>query len=174
MGSGPRTLTRTHGAATTRVVQPGDPFLLEVGGCSHRYHAVCARMACVGRPSKEMQLLHDVIWDATDTGLENLKPGMPTADLARVILRRLARRGYSRSGWHVGYGIGLGYPPTWLDNLRIKETDTHTLQPGTTFFLFVGLLNSDESLFELAGDPILVTADGYDRLTTLSRELTVK
>jgi Xaa-Pro dipeptidase len=131
-------------------------------------------MASVGRPSKELQAMHDAVWDATDAGLGDLKPGMPTADLARVVLRSIEHKGYSRNGRHVGYGIGLGYPPTWLDNLRIKETDTHILQPGMSFFLFVGLLNSDESFFVMAGDPVLVTATGYERLTSLSQALAVK
>jgi Xaa-Pro dipeptidase len=174
MGTGPRTLTQTHGAATTRAVQAGDPFLLEVGGCYRRYHAVCMRTASLGAPVPRMRSMHDAIREATDAGLAAIKPGARTADVARLVHEALAERGYSRRGQHVGYGIGLGYPPTWIDNLRIKETDPHVLQAGMTFLFHAGLLAPEGALYVALGDPILVTAGGYERLTGLSRELTVR
>src|SRR5215831_4388933 len=174
MGAGPRTLTQTHGAATTREVQAGDPFLLEVGGCYRRYHAVNMRTASLGRPSPRMQSMHDAIREATDAGLALIKPGVPTADVARRVHETMAPHGYSRRGQHVGYGIGLGYPPTWIDNLRIKETDTHVLQPGMTFLFHSGLVAPDSSVYVALGDPVLVTDTGVERLTSLDRELTVR
>jgi Xaa-Pro dipeptidase len=174
MGTGPRTLTQTHGAATTRELQAGDPFLLEVGGCYRRYHAVNMRSASLGRPSPRMQSMHDAIRDATDAGLALIKPGVPTADVARRVHETMATHGYSRRGQHVGYGIGLGYPPTWIDNLRIKETDTHVLQPGMTFLFHSGLLAPDSSVYVALGDPVLVTDTGVERLTRLERDLTIR
>jgi Xaa-Pro dipeptidase len=173
MGTGPRTLTQTHGGATTREVRAGDPFLLEVGGCFRRYHAVNMRTASLGRPSAAMQSMYDAAREATDVGLGLLKPGVPTADVARGVHEAMAVRGYSRRGQHVGYGIGLGYPPTWIDNLRIKETDRHVLQPGMTFLFHAGLLATDGSVYVAIGDPVLITESGHERLTTIDRALTV-
>ena len=72
-------------------------------------------------------------------GSRRSSPASRTADVARLVHDGAARRGYSRRGQHVGYGIGLGYPPTWIDNLRIKETDPHVLQEGMTFLFHSGL-----------------------------------
>ncbi len=174
MGTGPRTLTQTHGAATTREVQAGDPFLLEVGGCYRRYHAVCMRTASVGAPGDRLRSIHQAIREATDAGLAALEPGVRTADVARLVHEQLARHGYSRRGQHVGYGIGLGYPPTWIDSLRIKETDPHVLQEGMTFLFHSGLLAPEGTFYVALGDPVLVTAGGHERLTRLSRDLTVR
>jgi Xaa-Pro dipeptidase len=173
MGTGPRTLTQTHGAATTREVRAGDPFLLEVGGCVRRYHAVCMRTASVGPPGDRTRSMHAAIRAATDAGLAAIRPGVPTSDVARIVHDTLARHGYSRRGQHVGYGIGLGYPPTWIDSLRIKETDPHVLREGMTFLFHAGLLAPEGDVYVALGDPVLVTAVGYERLTRLSRELTV-
>ncbi|HEV8308217.1 MAG TPA: Xaa-Pro peptidase family protein [Methylomirabilota bacterium] len=174
MGTGPRTLTQTHGAATTREVRAGDPFLLEVGGCYRRYHAVCMRTASVGAPGDRLRSMHDAIREATDAGLAAIKPGVRTAEVARLVHAQMAERGYSRRGQHVGYGIGLGYPPTWIDNLRIKETDTHVLQAGMSFLFHAGLLAPEGDLYVALGDPVLVTATGPERLTRLSRDLTLR
>lgn len=174
MGTGPRTLTQTHGAATTREVRAGDPFLLEVGGCYRRYHAVCMRMASLGPPGDRMRSMYDAIRAATDAGMAHIKPGVRTAEVARIVHEGMGERGYSRRGQHVGYGIGLGYPPTWIDNLRIKETDTHVLQEGMTFLFHSGLLAPEGNVYVALGDPILVTATGHERLTRLTRDLTLK
>jgi Xaa-Pro aminopeptidase len=173
MGTGPRTLTQTHGAATTREVRAGDPFLLEVGGCVRRYHAVCMRTASVGPPGERMRSIHAALRAATDAGFAAVRPGVATADVARAVHDELARHGYSRRGQHVGYGIGLGYPPTWIDSLRIKETDPHVLREGMTFLLHSGVRAAGEDLYVALGDPVLVTATGAERLTRLSRELPV-
>jgi Xaa-Pro dipeptidase len=174
MATGPRTLTQTHGAATTREIQAGDPFLLEVGGCFRRYHAVCMRTASLGAPGPRMRSMFDAIREATDAGMAAIKPGARTADLARLVHDAMAERGYSRRGQHVGYGIGLGYPPTWIDNLRIKETDPHVLQEGMTFLFHSGLLAPEGTFYVALGDPVLVTAGGHERLTRLSRGLEVR
>jgi Xaa-Pro dipeptidase len=174
MGAGPRTLTQTHGAATTREVRAGDPFLLEVGGCYRRYHAVCMRTASLGPPGDRMRSMYDAIRAATDAGMAAIRPGARTADVARLVHEGMARHGYSRRGQHVGYGIGLGYPPTWIDNLRIKETDTHILAEGMTFLFHSGLLAPEGDVYVALGDPVLVTATGHERLTRLTREMTIK
>jgi Xaa-Pro dipeptidase len=174
MGTGPRTLTQTHGAATTREVRAGDPFLLEVGGCVHRYHAVSMRMASVGPPGDRLRSMYDAIRESTDAGLAMIRPGVPTGEVARGIHDTMDTRGYSRRGQHVGYGIGLGYPPTWIDSLRIKETDTHVLRPGMTFLLHSGLISPDGSFYAALGDPVLVTDTGVERLTALDRELVIR
>ena len=69
--------------------------------------------------------------------------------------------------------IGIGYPPSWLDNLRIKETDTHVLQEGMTFFLFVGAQTKGGDRCLYLGEPLAVTSRGVDRLSALPRELRV-
>jgi Xaa-Pro dipeptidase len=118
--------------------------------------------------------MFDAIREATDAGLALLKPGVPTREVARQVHEVMAKHGYSRRGQHVGYGIGLGYPPTWIDNLRIKETDEHVLEPGMTFLFHSGLLAPDASVYVALGDPVLITDTGVERLTALDRDLTVR
>jgi ectoine hydrolase len=175
IGSGPRTLGQTHGSATERVVQSGEPFLLEVGGCCRRYHAVNMRSACVGVPTKEMRQMHDSIFASTEVGLSKVKPGATMADIAHAMHEELERHGHSRRGRHHGYGLGLGYQPSWVDHLlRIKETDPHVLEPGMAFLMYDGAFAEDQSFYFSLGDPVLVTSTGYERLSKLPRELTVR
>jgi Xaa-Pro dipeptidase len=174
IASGPNVLSQTHSAAGDRAVEEGEPLMIEVGAQYRRYHAVCLRTASLGQPAPKLRAMHDAIIEATDIGLQTIAAGVPTAEVARRVLAALEVRGFSKRGSHVGYGIGLGYPPTWVDNLRIKETDTRFLQPGMTFMLYGVLVDPQARTAAACGDPVLVTEAGSERLTALSRELVIK
>lgn len=171
IASGPRTLTQTHGAATRRRIRTGDAVTVEIGAAFNRYHAVGLRSGFVGRPPASVERLHASLVAALETGLAGVRPNMASAELAGITLDELDRQGFDRRGRHVGYGIGIGYPPTWLDSLRIKETDEHLLVPGTTFFFFLGAFSDDRATYLGVGDPVLVTADGGTVLSTVDRRL---
>ncbi|MHB8733190.1 MAG: M24 family metallopeptidase [bacterium] len=173
IASGPRTITQTHGAATERVMQAGDPLTIEIGAPYRRYHTVAVHSGCLGEPSAELRRLYDGLRDGIEAGLEMIRSGQPVAQLAATIVNRLESQGLSRKGRHVGYGTGIGYPPTWLDNLRIKETDPHVLAPGMTFFLFAGALTKGRDQCLYLGEPIAVSRDGCVRLSRLPLELRV-
>ena len=175
IGSGPRTLGQTHGSATERVVQTGEPFLLEIGACYRRYHAVNMRSASVGKPTKEMLKMHEAIYASTEAGLAKIRPGAAMADIARTMHEELERHGHTRRGRHHGYNLGLGYQPSWVDHLlRIKETDPTILEAGMTFMLYDGAFAEDQSFYFSLGDPILVTPTGCERLSKFPRELTIR
>ena len=173
IASGPRTLTQTHGAATERVMQNGDPFTIEIGAPYKRYHAVAVHSGHLGEPAPEIRRLYDGLREGIEAGLEMIRPGLPAARVATTVVGRLEAQGLSRKGRHVGYGIGIGYPPTWLDNLRIKETDPHALHEGMTFFLFAGALTKRGDRCLYLGEPVAVSRDGCERLSALPRELRV-
>ena len=171
--SGPRTLHQTHGAALRRELQTHDPVNLEIGACFRRYHAVGVRSAAIGAPVAVQQRLHGILREALQAGLEIAGPGVATADVAEVMHEVYLANGIDRRTRHCGYGIGIGYPPTWIDNLRIKSTDTHILKSGMTFMLHGILADWDAELAVALGDPVLITDTGVDRLTTLGHDLVV-
>jgi Xaa-Pro dipeptidase len=174
IASGSGVLSQTHSAAGDRVIQRGDAFMLEVGAQYQRYHAVGLRTGCVGPSQPTLLAMHTAIVEATDAGLQSIGGGVPSARVAQRVHHVLEKHGFSRRGSHVGYGTGLGYPPTWIDTLRLKETDPHILEPGMTFMLHVILADENARIAAGCGDPVLVTEHGYEALSRVPRELTVK
>src|SRR5438045_8685799 len=63
-----------------------------------------------------------------------------------------------------GYGVGVGYPPTWLDALKITRTSMQTLEPGVTFVLHACLLDEETSTGVLVGGTYVLTSDGPEPL----------
>jgi Xaa-Pro dipeptidase len=171
IASGARTMSQTHGSATEHVMQAGEAVTIEIGAPYKRYHAVGLRSAILGHADTRLQRLHEGLVSGLDAGQERIRPGASTVDVATATLDGLESHGVSRRGRHVGYGIGIGYPPTWLEPLRLKLTDPYTLEPGMTFFHFVGAPTEAEDVYLAVGDPILVTATGYEPLSHLPREL---
>ncbi len=164
--SGPRTLSQTHGAATSRKIKNNEPFVFEIGGCFRRYHAVGVNSKWIGDAPSNIAAAYIVLTQGLDAGLEGLKPGDSTSELAGKVNTFLDGHGMYSPGRHIGYGTGIGYPPTWLDNLRIKRTDSHILESGMTFFYMlhrtVDTPSGPVDLF--VGEPILITDRGNERL----------
>jgi Xaa-Pro dipeptidase len=163
IASGPRTATQTHGAATNRRIQRDELVVIEIGASVERYHAVGAMSFRVGAATDEARRTHDAMADALSAGFAAFRPGEPIAGICELVRARLADHGLSRAGRHVGYGTGIGFPPTWLESTRIKATEHRLLQPGMTFFYFLGISLSDGTSLYL-GEPVLVTDDGYEQV----------
>ena len=173
--SGPRTLSETHGAATSRKIQNNEPFVFEIGGCYRRYHAVGVQSKWIGDVPSDIRTAYDVLTEGLEVGLQGLKPGVPTSQLANKVNTFLEGKGMYSPGRHIGYGTGIGYPPTWLDNLRIKVTDTHVLEPGMTFFYMLHrtVPTSSGPVVLFVGEPILITDQGCAQLKSVPFRLEV-
>ncbi len=163
LASGPRTLASTHGAATNRVLQPDDLFQFEAGTCFQRYHTVGVQSKWLGSAPEGVLRDYEALREALALGVDALKPGRPIAEVAKAVNGRLSESGRHEPGRHIGYGTGLGYPPTWLDNLRVKETDPHVLYPGMVLFMFLHYKSRTDLLF--LGEPVVVTEAGSERLS---------
>lgn len=170
IASGPRTMSQTHGSATERAVAPGEPLVIEIGAAASRYHAVGARTYVIGEPPKHLSAMHDAAAAALEAGFEAMSPGRSLADVARLAQAEMNGRGFSRAGRHVGYGTGIGFPPTWLEEGRIKVSDESPARSGMTFFYFIGLTDPEHETCVYVGEPVLITETGYDRLVPYEAE----
>lgn len=65
----------------------------------------------------------------------------------------------------VGYGVGVGYPPTWLDPLQITRTSSQRLVPGSTFVLHACLLSESEQTGVVVGGTYAMTSAGVEILS---------
>jgi Xaa-Pro dipeptidase len=164
IASGPRTLGQAHLSANARQIAAGDPIMIEIGAVAARYHAVGVQTFVMGEPAEPLKHLHTSIVEALESGFEHIGPGRPVATVARTVQASLQNAGLSRAGRHVGYGTGIGYPPNWLEDWRVKITEEREFAPGMTFFYFVGIPDVDRGYCVYLGEPILVTKDGYERV----------
>jgi Xaa-Pro dipeptidase len=156
-----------HGTPTDRSLRPGDVVHVEIGGVDTRYNAVGIQTFYVGgsKPPPAAVRLYETARTCLDAGLAAAHPGVAARDVEAPALEVLRRRGRG-DGFMMrfGYGVGVGYPPTWLDALKITRTSMQTLEPGVTFVLHACLLDEETSTGVLVGGTYVLTSDGPEPL----------
>ncbi len=164
--SGPRSVFG-HGTPSHRVLEAGDLVHVEIGGVEARYNAVGLQTFCVGGappPAAGVRLYDDAL-ACLRAGLAAIHPGVEAHAVeapALEVLRAAGRGDVFRMRF--GYGVGIGYPPTWLDPLQITRTSNQRLVPGTTFVLHACLLDEPAGLGVVVGGTYAVTDSGIERL----------
>ena len=99
-------------------------------------------------------------------GLRQLRPGVPAAEVEEPAIEIIRQAGLGDVfKMRFGYGVGIGYPPSWLEPLQITRTSTDILDAGTTFVLHACLLDERESIGVLVGATYVITGDGYEMLS---------
>ena len=157
-----------HGTPRHHVLQAGDLVHLEIGGVAWRYNCVGMQTFVVpGAAAKpEAIRLYDSALTCLRTGLAMLQPGVAAADVEAPALAILRERGLGDAfKMRFGYGVGIGFPPTWLEPLKITRTSNDVLHPGTTFVLHVCLLDAASRSGVLVGGTYLMTESGYELLS---------
>ena len=151
--SGPRTVFG-HGTPTDRMLEFGDLVHVEIGGVEERYNAVGVHTFCVGEAPPAGVSLYGVALACLRAGLAAVKPGVEAREVEAPALALLREAGMG-DGFRMrfGYGVGIGYPPTWLDPLEITRTSTQRLVSGSTFVLHACLLDEEASLWSSSAGP---------------------
>jgi Xaa-Pro dipeptidase len=167
MGSGPRSVFG-HGTPTHRVMAPGDLVHVEVGGVEARYNCVGLQTFCIGGaiPPATGIRLYEVALACLRAGMGAIQPSVEAHAVEAPALDILREAGLG-DGFKMrfGYGVGVGYPPTWLDPLQITRTSSQRLVPGSTFVLHACLLNEPELVGVVVGGTYAMTDVGVEMLS---------
>lgn len=157
-----------HGVASEKKIEEG--FLVIDYGCFYKgYASDITRTFYVGEnPSKKHLEIYDIVKKANEMAIKSIKPGMTTHELDAIARDYIKENGYGEYFGHgLGHGIGLQiheYP--WVsfksEDKILKEGMVITIEPGIYIPGFGGVRIEDD---------VAITKDGYEVLTTLSKEL---
>jgi Xaa-Pro dipeptidase len=157
-----------------REIRQDDVVLLESAGCINRYHAMLSRPAIVGKPSRVQSEAADTLQRALEAAIRTIGPGVTAGEVDRACRSIIEERGFGAHFWQeTGYGIGIGFPPSWSEGYfcSIRPKSTLVLQPNMTFHIIPTLF------FETFGmcfsDSVCVTENGCEVLTNYPQKLFV-
>jgi Xaa-Pro dipeptidase len=165
--SGPRTVFG-HGTPTARMLAAGDIMHVEIGGVERRYNCVGIQTFAVpgAKPPEAALRLYDVALRCLRAGLERLGPGIPAPDVEAPALDVLRGEGLGDVfKMRFGYGVGIGYPPSWLEPLQITRASADILERGMTFVMHVCLIDEATSTGVLVGGTYAITDGGHELLS---------
>ena len=164
LSSGPRT-PGGHATPRERLIEPGDLVHLEFAGVSQRYHAAAIHTMSLGQPSKQARDLYHCARQSLAAGIAAVRPGAPVADIEEASLEPLRKVGLEANAvMRFGYGIGIAYPPIWLEPLQITRGVDQVLQPGMVFVLHAYIQLLEEGLGVVQGGTYALTSSGLKML----------
>jgi Xaa-Pro aminopeptidase len=162
--SGPRT-PGGHGTPRERVIEPGDLVHLEFAGVAHRYHAVAIQTLAAGEPSRRAREIYRITRESLRAGVRAVRPGVPATAVEEASLEPLRRAGLEASAMmRFGYGVGVAYPPIWLETLQISRGIDRRLEPGMVFVLHACVELVEEGIGVILGGTYALTGSGLETL----------
>ena len=165
-----------HTTYHRRTLERGDPVAIEIGATFNRYTSPLFRTAAVGEANPDLRRMYEACTEALESAIEAVKPGVQSRDVQEACQKVIDARGYEpHFRKRVGYGLGVGYPPTWGEGhiIDLKHHDERVLQPNMVFHVVPALRENGEYGVGMS-ETVAVTDSGHEVITNFSRDLFVR
>ncbi len=139
----------------------GDVLFIDTGATYDGYFCDFDRNYAIGTLDDAARRAHDVVWTATEAGLDAARPGATTSDVFRAmaaVLEAAGSRGLNVGRMGHGLGLQLTEPPS---NMLGDETP---LEPGMVLTVEPGMQFNDDRLI-VHEENVVITDDGNELLT---------
>lgn len=155
---------------TNNVLRDGDFVMLELGVCVNGYWCDISRTGMVGEVCEDAQRKYQVIRNAQQAALDQVKAGAKNVDIYEAAMNVIKSCGFEENFNHeLGHGVGYRYHDPqaplapYSQEAVLKEGMVITIEPGIYGDLVGGGIRIEEN--------ILVTKDGYELLSNMPRGL---
>jgi len=143
-----------HGIPSPRRrLADGDLVSIDIGCIVDGWHADCARTWTVGRVPREVSDLVDATRRGMEAGIAAAMPGNRLGDVGHAIESVAHERGYGIVRPFVGHGIGRA--------MHEEPQVPNYGRPGTGMLIESGMCFAIEPMFNLGGDEVFVSDDGW-------------
>jgi Xaa-Pro aminopeptidase len=164
VASGPQSAL-PHARPGSRVLQPGDPVLLDFGGVYNGYCVDLTRTVLLEPSTGEFRRIFAAVAEAQRAAIAAVRPGALTADIDYAARRTLERHGLAEAFGHgTGHGLGLEVH----EEPRISKVDPAQpptpLEPGMVFTIEPGVYVPANGGVRIEDD-VLVVDGGCEVLT---------
>lgn len=166
VASGPNGASPHH-TAGERVLRAGDAVVVDIGGTMPTgYCSDCTRMYAIGQPPDDFVAYYQVLKDAQEAACAAVRPGVSAEAVDAAAREPITRAGYGEYFVHrTGHGIGL----ETHEDPYIVTGNTEPLRAGHAFSVEPGIYPGPHGA--RIEDIVVCTADGCERLNTVTREL---
>ena len=158
-----------HASPRDVEVRRGELVVIDWGAQLEGYCSDCTRTVAAGAPSEHGAEIYQLVLEAQLAGLEAVAPGAGGRDVDAVARRMIDAAGH---GEHFGHGLGHGVGLEVHEAPRLAQRSESVLEPGNIVTVEPGVYLAGELGVRIE-DLVVVTDDGRDVLTSLSKELTV-
>ena len=160
-----------HAGAGTRMLAAGDVVTIDWGATVDGYASDLTRCVVIagGEPDTRLTAAYAAVRAANEAGRAAARPGGTGQDVDRAARQAIVDAGLGEYFIHrTGHGLGL----ETHEEPDMNEGSLVPLAPGMTFTVEPGVYIPGIGGVRIEDD-VVITADGSETLTTLSRELLV-
>jgi Xaa-Pro aminopeptidase len=166
VASGPRAAL-PHGQPTDRLLQAGEPVIIDYGCQASGYCSDETVTLSVGKPDGRIREICDVVREALAVTCRAVRPGLPVQDLDMIARGFIEDKGYGeyfRHGTGHGVGIAIHEAPSITAKVEglLEQNMVITIEPGI-YIPNVGGVRLENM--------VLVTDKGGEILTHLKKDL---
>lgn len=124
-----------HACPSKKKLTKGEFVILDFGCVVEGYHSDMTRTVAIGKQTSQHRSMYASVLSAQERGIAELRSGMETRHLDRIVRRHLAAKGYGRYFRHsLGHGIGMQiheYPRiSTLSRAKFEPGNVVTIEPG--------------------------------------------
>ena len=121
-----------------RIIENGDILFIDTGSTFDGYFCDFDRNFAFGSTTSEVEKVYEILWHATDAGINAAKPGASTFDIFNAMNKIISDGNtLGNNVGRLGHGLGLQLtePPSHRpgDNTIIKENMVLTIEPGMEY-----------------------------------------
>lgn len=124
-----------HGVPSDKIVCKGEFVLMDFGAVVDGWHSDMTRTVCVGKPDDEMEKVYDIVLEAQQAAIEQVRSGMKCKDFDKIARDIISDAGYGDNFGHsLGHGVGMqiheepfGSPNS---DTVLREDMIITVEPG--------------------------------------------
>jgi Xaa-Pro aminopeptidase len=158
-----------HASPREVEVRRGELVVIDWGAQLDGYCSDCTRTVAAGHAGDHGREIYQLVLDAQLAGLEAVKPGAGGREVDSVARDRIEAAGH---GEHFGHGLGHGVGLDVHEAPRLAQRSDAVLEPGNVVTVEPGVYLPGELGVRIE-DLVLVTDDGREIVTRISKELTV-
>ena len=156
-----------HGGATQKRVVSGETVVVDFGVCFQGYNSDETQTIILGRPDREQRRVYETVLRAQEKAMNAIRPGVSVRRIDAAAREVIARAGYGKFFGHgTGHGVGLAVHEEPAISLKgrgvVEEGMVFTVEPGVYIPGWGGVRLEDM---------VVVTGQGYEKLTALSKKL---
>jgi len=166
VGSGPNG-AMPHATVSERVIQAGEPIVIDMGAVIDGYHSDLTRTICAGRADDKFKEIHAIVLEAQLTAERNIRPGMQGKQADGLARQVIEEAGY---GENYGHGLGHGVGLAVHEKPGVGRLSEDVLEPGMVFTVEPGIYLPGWGGVRIE-DIVVMRGDGVEVLTQASKAL---
>ncbi|PKB73354.1 MAG: hypothetical protein BZY75_02330 [SAR202 cluster bacterium Io17-Chloro-G7] len=125
-----------HHQPSDRVIQRGEPIVIDMGAIAGGYCSDITRTVTVGEPDETFRKVYDIVLGAQLTAINTVKTGMTGEECDGLARAVIAEAGYGDNFGHsLGHGVGLAVH----ENPRVSPKSEDILDQDTVFTVEPGI-----------------------------------